>query len=546
MDTKAEAEFAQRQHGAVPALEFKNVSKSFGGAQALRDVSLSVAPGEVHGLLGENGSGKSTLIKVLAGFHAPDEGDLVVRGEPVGLPLAPGRFRSLGIEFVPQDLGLIPTMTVVENLRFEQIAQPKRRWLVSWRDERRRAKALFAKYDLALDPSAKVSTLQPVERALLAIVRALEGLREIGADGAVLVLDEPTAFLSKPDRERLFGFVRTIAATGGSILLVSHDLDEIRAHTDRVTVLRDGRAVGTAVTRSTSEADLVAMIIGREFKKVHRGSREEVDETSAHNAVVVDSLVGGRVQGVSFTVGSGEVLGMTGQIGAGFEDVPYLLFGATKAEGGDLTMGDSVSPLASMSPTRAIGIGMALVPADRQQAGCVPSLTALDNMMSQVLSRYFRKGLLRRRQLLSDGRRLFTEFEVRPGDPTLRYSSFSGGNQQKALMAKWLQTEPTLLLLHEPTIGVDIGARQMVFGLMRRAAQGGTHVLVASNDHEQLADVCDRVLVFSRGRIVDELTGEQITKEYISQRCFDLAVPGVSTAVQVGHKQRSEADDRAH
>jgi ribose transport system ATP-binding protein len=511
-----------------PALVFRNVTKSFGGAYALRDVNLTIAPGEVHGLLGENGSGKSTLIKVLAGFHTPDSGELEVHGVPVSLPLPAGKFRSLGIEFVHQDLGLVPSMTVVENLRLDRIAQPRNRWFVSWKDERKRAAALFAKHGLNLDPTAKVTSLQPVERALLAIVRAIEGLHEVGSNRALLVLDEPTAFLSNPDRVRLFDFVGTIASAGGSILLVSHDLDEIRAHTDRVTVLRDGYTVGTAVTRETSETALVEMIIGRTFIKVDRAHRNPHTVQHEGGSVVVDSLHGGRVKNASFTVGKGEVLGLTGQIGAGFEDVPYLIFGAEKCEDGVVSIGVGKHALTRMAPPKAIRLGMALLPADRQNTGSIASLTALDNMMMQVLERYFRKGFLRRREILKDGRRLFNEFDVRPGDPKLRYSNFSGGNQQKALMAKWLLTEPSLLLLHEPTIGVDIGARQTIFGLIRQAASSGTAVLCASNDHEQLADVCDRVLIFSRGQILDELVGGQLSKEQISQRCFDLALSATS------------------
>lgn len=512
----------------TPALEFRNVSKSFGGAYALKDVSLMIRPGEVHGLLGENGSGKSTLIKVLAGFHEPESGELEVRGVPVKLPLPAGRFRDLGIEFVHQDLGLVPEMTVVENLRLDKVADPDNRWFMSWREERRHARNLFAEHGLDIDPRAKVSSLEPVERALLAIVRAIEGLRAVGTDRALLVLDEPTAFLSTPDRARLFEFVQRIAAAGGSILLVSHDFDEIRAHTDRVTVLRDGRAVGTVVTQEVSERELVELIIGRTFHRVERRAEVDTRGTVDHNPVVVSDLAGGRVEGVSFTVRHGEVLGLTGQIGAGFEDVPYLLFGAGGRARGTLELPTGRRAIATLSPVHSIRLGMALLTADRQNTGSVPSLPALDNLMLQVLGKYYRGGFLRRRELLKQGRRLFEEFDVRPADPRMTYSSFSGGNQQKALMAKWLQTEPSLLLLHEPTIGVDIGARQKIFGFIRRAADRGAAVICSSNDHEQLADVCDRVLVFSRGRIVDDLADEQLTKDQISQRCFDLASRGAS------------------
>jgi len=425
---------------------------------------------------------------------------------------------------VHQDLGLIPTLTVVENLRVERIAQPANRWFISWRREGRRARTVFSDYGLDIDPGAKVSELQPVERAFLAIVRALEGLRETGGteglSHAVLVLDEPTVFLSASDRDRLFSFVRQIASAGGSILLVSHDLDEVRAHTDRITVLRDGHAMGTVVTGKTTERELIGMIIGRALEKADRIShRSRSDNAGA----VIQSLQGGRVSHVSFSIAEGEVLGITGQIGAGFEDVPYLLFGASPCQRGTLDVRGITYSAPEMTPAKAIRLGIALLPADRQGSGSIGSLPAIDTVMLQVLDRYVKRGVLARWRMQSDARRLFDRFDVRPNDPKLTYSALSGGNQQKALLAKWLQTSPSLLLLHEPTIGVDIGARQTIFTLVREAAANGSCVLCASVDHEQLADICDRVLIFSRGAISEELTGSQLTKDNITEHCYDLA-----------------------
>ena len=248
-----------------PRLSLTGLSKSFGGTQALRGVDLDVLPGEVHGLLGENGSGKSTLIKILAGFHEPDAGELLVDGEAVRLPLATGQFRELGMSFVHQDLGLVDSLSVLENLRVADIASSRSRFRISWRRERARARATFVRYGVRLDPSASIGSLKPVERALLAIVRAIEEIRSVGRGHGLLILDEPTVFLPKEGVERLFSLVRDVAAAGTSILFVSHDLDEVREITDRVTVLRDGALVGTVVTAETSERQFVEMIIGRQL-----------------------------------------------------------------------------------------------------------------------------------------------------------------------------------------------------------------------------------------------------------------------------------------
>ena len=508
-----------------PALALRDLSKSFGGARALDDVSLTVIPGEVHGLLGENGSGKSTLIKILAGYHLPEAGELEVYGQPVKLPLRPGQFRSLGMDFVHQDLGLIPSLSVLENLYVSELASTRRRLHISWTSERRKAQQIFARYGLRLDPRARVADLSPVDRALLAIVRAVEGMRTSlgGADAGrgLLVLDEPTVFLPRAGIDQLFALVREIAASGASVLFVSHDLDEVRELTDRITVLRDGRVVGTVVTAETNEAELVRMIIGRQLEMLvsdpHNPSERGVD-------IAIEGLTGGTLENVSLELHEGEVLGLTGLVGSGFEELPYFLFGAWRPERGQLRLHGSEHELAGLTPTKALAAGIALVPADRQTDGVIGSLPVYDNILLRSLRSFFRIGVLRRRQMLRHARRLMSEFDVRPGDPRMVLSSLSGGNQQKALLAKWLNRHPQLLLLHEPTQGVDVGARQQIFSLVRDAAAKGTSVICASSDYEQLAAICDRVLIFARGRIVEQLVGDDVTKERISERCYNSLI----------------------
>lgn len=506
-----------------PVVALRRISKTFGGVRALHDVDLTIRRGEVHGLLGENGSGKSTLVKILSGFHSPDGGgELEINGRPVTLPLHPGQFRSLGMSFVHQDLGLVPSLSVVENLLVGDLTS-QRSWRLSWPRERRRAQEVFASFGLKLDPRAKVSDLRPTDRALLAIVRAVEEIRantaDDGSEYGLLVLDEPTVFLPASDRDELFAIVREIGSTRASILFVSHDLNEILEITDRVTVLRDGRLRGTIDTAQASDEVLVEMIIGRRLQALSF----QREQTEAGKAVSITGLTGRYARDVSLTVHKGEVVGLTGLLGSGFEEIPDYVFGARTATAGRLEVDGRTYDLHRMSPSRALEAGVALIPADRQRDGSVGSLSLGDNVTLRVLQKYQSHLRLNRSRMRTDARSLLEQFDVRPPDPRVTYKSLSGGNQQKAMLAKWLQTKPSLLLLHEPAQGVDVGARQQIFQLTRKAAVDGAAVVWVSTDYEQLAAVCDRVVVFSRGRAVRELTGDQVTKERIAEQCYRVA-----------------------
>ncbi len=501
----------------TPLVRARGITKIFGGQRALDDVELTIMPGEVHGLLGENGSGKSTLIKVLSGFHVPDGGTLEVAGRDVPLPLVPGQQRELGFEFVHQDLGLVPSLSVTENLVLGEIAA-SRKAAYSWRAARQRAAATFARYGVDIDPDAIVETIRPVDRAMLAIVRAVESLGDGTTSGGanLLVLDEPTVFLPKQEVGQLFSLVRRITATGSSVLFVSHDLDEVREITDRVTVLRDGRTSGTVVTSEISRRELVTMIIGRELAEHQQASTG----TAVRREVVlsVRDLCHGGLSDVSFDLHAGEVLGFAGLIGSGYEDVLYSLFGAAPGATGTVTAGDRTIDVATLTPRRAMALGMALVPGDRKNAGSVGTLSLAENINLTVLDRYFHGWRLRHGRLRENVAQLIAEFDVRPAVPELDYGSLSGGNQQKALMAKWQQIAPKVLLLHEPTQGVDVGARQQIFDMIR-GSTANSATICASSEYEQLESICDRVGIFVRGRLVTFVTGDDITKARIADLC---------------------------
>ena len=501
----------------TPALSVTNLSKRFGGALALDRVALEVRRGEVHGLLGSNGSGKSTLIKVLAGFHTPEPGaEVRLYGRLVPLPIPGPRVRELGLAFVHQHLGLIPSLSVTENLRIGDLAT-RGQWRIDWGAEHARAAEVFARYDLPLDPRAEVMMLSPVQQALLAIVRAVEDLRAHSGEPGVLVLDEPTPFLPRAGVEQLFRLVRAAVAEGASVVFVSHDVDEVREITDRATILRDGRLIDTVVTRDTSHDAFVERIIGRSMA-AYAGAAKSLPAGDAH--VTVEDLAAPGLGPVSLALRRGEILGLTGLIGAGYDAVPALVYGARKATAGKLRLGARMLRLPEMEPPEALSRGIVYLPADRLGAAGVGSLPVADNVAMPVYDRLRRAFGLTSAAIEAHAAGLGARAGVRPNAPALPLSALSGGNAQKALLAKWLQVEPQLMLLDEPTQGVDVGARQDIWDALDRAAEGGAAIIVGSTDYEQLAQLCHRVLVFARGRVVEELTGARLTKEAIAEACF--------------------------
>jgi ribose transport system ATP-binding protein len=519
------------------ALLAAGIVKAFGAQLALDHVDLTLRAGEVHGLLGENGSGKSTLIKILCGYYRPDGGQLAVGGRPVALPLAPGQAAQLGLQVVHQDLGLIPTLSVAENLALPSLARGGAG--VSDRRLRARAAAVLGAYGVDLDPRAVVTSLPAVDRALLAIVRAVDALAgpesataspASGATatatrlgGRVLILDEPTVFLPRADVERVFGLVRRLTADGCAVLLVSHDLDEILEVTDRVTVLRDGRLAGTRVTSDCRREDLVGLIVGGQVIHAPARATAATDRAAEPARIEVAGLSGAVVEATGFTAVAGEILGLTGLAGSGYEEVCYLLYGARRARAGTLRLGPDVLDLPRLRPHRALAEGITLLPADRRRTAGIGTLTVDDNVTLPRLRRFRQPAGLRRRAMLRDTESLLDRFDVRPRDPKHAFGTLSGGNQQKALLAKWLAVEPRLLLVDEPTQGVDIGARAQIFRLLRAMADTGRTVICSSTDHEQLAALTDRTLVFGLGRPVAELGGADLTKQRLTQACFDTA-----------------------
>jgi ribose transport system ATP-binding protein len=502
----------------TPVLRIEGLSKSFGGAQALNNVNIAVRHGEVHGLLGQNGSGKSTLIKILSGFHAPDGLPIVeIYGRPVALPVSLASLRAHRVSFVHQNLGLMPSLTVLENLLLPNFAAGFRLF-VDWRAEAKRARELFARYDLDLDPLRPLSDLSPVARAQLAIVRAFNELR--GDDGrarGLLVLDEPTPFLPAHDVGALFRLIREIVADGASVIFVSHDIDEVLEITDRATVLRDGRIAGVFDTAAVSKAEVIRLIVGR---SVDLDALRPAPKTLEAPSIVISDAAGGGLAPFSLTLSPGETVGLTGLIGSGYDEVIYRLYGAASASSGTLAIDGAEVELDSLDPRGAIARGCVLIPGDRLQSGAVATLSLSENINQPVLGEVTRPYALSENALRRNAAELLDRFDVRPPDPEMLLGSLSGGNQQKVLLAKWFQTRPRLILLDEPTQGVDVGARAQVYSAIAEATRLGAAALCASSDYEQLTAICDRVIVFARGRAVKQLVGSEISKPAIAKACY--------------------------
>jgi ribose transport system ATP-binding protein len=493
-------------------LELRRLTKSFAGVRVLSSVDLVLKRGEVHALIGQNGSGKSTLIKIVSGYHAPDSGELLMRGEPVPLPIKPGEAERLGLRFLHQDVGVVRTLSVLENLRVGRYRATSFGRL-DWRKERRRARRSLEALGLDIDPDAVVKDVPAAERALIGFARAIQDMDH--ERGEVLILDEPTAFLPAPSVEKVFAVIREIAKQGSSVVFVSHRLDEVMRISDRVSILRDGRRIDTVVASRTSQRRLVADMLGRELDVLYP------QRTVAHGrsrVLTVENLTGRVASGVSFQAHQGEILGLTGLLGMGHDEIPYFIFGAERARSGEIALDGR--RLDYLSPATAMRAGMAFLPADRQRRSGIPKATVLENVSMRSAPGSKTNFGMRREAERSSVLSLLQRFDVRPPEPERILATLSGGNQQKALLGKWLQTRPSLLLLHEPTQGVDIGSRKQILQIVAEVASAGAAVVIASAEYEELANLCHRVLVFRHGRAVRELSGDHLTEARIAQQCF--------------------------
>ncbi len=480
-------------------LSFEHVTKRFGGTTALRDVSVHLNSGEVLALLGENGAGKSTLIKCLAGINKPDEGRILFKGEPY-VHRTPHPNEKQRVSFIHQDLGLVEWMSVAENVGLAQ-GYSMRRGAIDWHGTEARAVLALARVGCNFDPSIRVHSLSRTEKSLVAIARAL------AAEADVLVLDEPTASLPANDVERMFAVLRDLRARGVGMIYVSHRLDEIFRIADRVAVLRDGKLVGAKAVKDTTPTELVNLIVGREVKDLYvRAKLARGRET-----LRVSSLATESAGPVTFSAFEGEVLGLVGLRGAGQEAVARALFGAEPSTG---TVQLDGKPLDMSSPEKALQQGVGLIARDRTEEGVAPALSIRENMFLNPFA--IGRTLMSLLSPAAEAKRARANGEqvgLRPNDPALAVEALSGGNQQKVVVGRWLATSRKLLIAEDPTAGVDVGAKSEIYRLVARALEERLTVVVVSTDFEEVAHICHRALVFSRGAIVAEIAERALTTQ---------------------------------
>lgn len=483
-------------------LFFDGIVKNFGGTQALKDVSLHVSRGEVVALLGENGAGKSTLIKILGGIHHPDDGQVMIDGSDY--VHTPGRVnQKQAVAFIHQDLGLIEWMTIAENMALAQ-GFDRQFGLINWKKSEDAARHALSLVGCEFDPTTRVGDLSRTEKSLVAIARAL------AVESDFLVLDEPTASLPADEVERLFAALRPLRDQGVGMIYVSHRLDEIFRIADRVAVLRDGALVGVRDVAHTDSDELVSLIVGRKTRAIDRPN------TSRGTPVLsVRNLVCGAVGPVDLTIKRGELVGLVGLRGAGHEDVGRSLFGE-KTHSGQVELMGEIPDISS--PRAAMRSGIGLVARDRVVESVAPSLTITENAFLNPGS--VGRGLF---SVMTPGREsqqaeeLGRTVGLRPNEPTLAIEALSGGNQQKVVVGRWLATGRKLLIAEDPTAGVDIGAKSEIYALLFEALKSGMGVIVISTDFEEVAAICHRAIVFSRGQVVTDLSGVALSTESLIQ-----------------------------
>jgi len=482
-------------------LEAARVDKHFGGVAALRSASLEVRAGEVHALMGENGAGKSTLARIVAGAVRADAGSFRVAGRPAAIA-SPVDAQRLGIGIIHQELDLFPNLTAGENMAIGNLWFREGAW-AGFRRMEEFCRPFLEQVGLACDVRQPAASLSIGQRQLLAIARALS------MNARLLLMDEPTSSLFDDAVERLFGLIRGLRGRGVSVVYVSHKMDEIFRISDRVTVLRDGQTVGTREAASTSPAELIRMMVGRELD-LTSGARQGARGDAA---LEVEDLSTSRLRHVSFTLHRGEVLGVAGLVGAGRSELGAALFGLDPILGGSLKLGGA--RLAARSPREAMRRGIGLVPEDRRTEGLMMSLSVRENASLATLDRIARLGFVRSARESAALQSVAQQLALHCPSPAASVSHLSGGNQQKVLLARWLLLHPEVLFLDDPTRGIDVAAKQDIYRIVEELASAGKAVMLVSSELSELLRCCHRILVLREGRVTAIYDASEATQEKI-------------------------------
>jgi ribose transport system ATP-binding protein len=493
-------------------VEIRNLSKTFPGTQALADVDLDIYGGEIHALVGGNGSGKSTLIKILCGIYQGDEGGtLRVGEEDIAVDRTTPEFaRAAGIHVVHQDLGVFLDHSVTENIALGHGFPTGGGVQVRWPVLRKRAQALIDRFEIDAAPGTMLKDVSQAVRTQVAIARALQDEDEDVESKGLLILDEPTTSLPAHEVELLLEMLRRYAGRGQSILYVSHRLDEVLAISKHISVLRDGLKVATLQTSELDEEGLIGQIVGRQIDRVFPPMPEVSDESSM---LQVRGLRAGPLREIDFNIARGEVIGIGGLLGSGRTELLRAVFGDLKIDAGEVLLDGEI--LRPRRPADAMDAGIAMVPENRAEDAAMQDLSVNANVSVATVGEYWswRRPWIASRRMRRDAESSMREFLVKAASDDSLLSTLSGGNQQKVILARWLRRKPRLLLLDEPTQGVDVGARAEIYGLVRAAVADGASALIVASDFEELAHVSDRVLILSGGRLVGEVRPPDLTAE---------------------------------
>jgi rhamnose transport system ATP-binding protein len=498
---------AIQQEMAQPILTLAQVRKSFGGAHALRDANLALYPGQVTALIGENGAGKSTLVKILCGVHQPDGGEIVLDGRNVRVH-DPEHARELGINVVHQECVVFDNLSVAENIFIS--ARPKQGRLIAWREMHKRAAEILRQLDVSFAPDTPAGQLSVAQKHIVQIARALT------SDARVLILDEPTAALSHREAEDLFRIVRRLKESGCALLFISHKFEEIFSLADRYVVFRDGASVGDGMIAHTNTEHLIRLMVGRSVEQLF----PKLETTLGEELLRVENLSRAQeFENVSFSVRRGETLGIYGLVGAGRTELAQCLFGLTAPDSGSIHLNGK--PVTIKNPADAVHCGLAYVPEDRQQQGAILPFSIAANVCLPNLGSLAPRGFCNRERELQLANHWIGALSIKATGPKQNVGDLSGGNQQKVVIAKWLARAPQVLILDEPTKGIDVGAKSAVHAVTSEFAQRGNAVVMISSELPEILGMSDRVLVMRRGRVRALFDRSEATAENVVQAATD-------------------------
>ena len=487
-------------------VEIKDVSKHFPGVKALDHVSLSIRRGEVHALSGENGAGKSTLIKILTGVYTYDEGSIIFDGSPVAFK-STNESQKAGIGSVYQELNMIPYLSVAENIYIGDY--PMGKTGIDWKELYENAQKQLDSLNIDVDAKKQLNELSTAQQQMVSIVRA------VSRDCKLIILDEPTSSLDTKEVKTLFSLVRQLKEKGVAFIFITHRMEEIYQICDRITVLKDGHFIGTYQAEDLNQYQLVTLMVGREITQQRKQTYFSPEKDQNYVVEVRNLAKKPKVKDVSFGISRGEIVGLAGLLGSGRTEVAEMLFGSEMPDAGEILYEGILQK--NISPTKAVRAGLAFCPENRRLDGIVPNMSVKNNIVLACMKQISRLGFVISRKRLALVNRYIEELRIKTPTPEQRIRNLSGGNQQKALLARWMATNPKLIILDEPTRGIDVGAKQEVERLVQQIASQGIGVLLISSEIPELVRNCDRVIVLREGEQVGELAGAQISEEAIMQ-----------------------------